>query len=233
LHIATGFNYKQLRYIFYFLRAFNFFWIVWSMVTVEFTLNYNHVVAVLGPQGRIYFPSQLIPMIIGAFTLTRLLYKKLEYARGGDDVEPTVVREATIDGPPQPMPSRKNMFKLWAPPTSHVHPGTNHMPEDEDVDPRMDGKPAWVRYLVAYLPWLSLLPSLQKRSSNQSGQGDHATANSPDVEAHGKSDEDTLQGSPDPGVNREKYGSTSDSIDQDAVTKSWKQTRVLTGGLTK
>ncbi len=204
------------------------------MITVEFTLIYNHVVSVLGPQGRIYFPSQLIPMIIGAFTLTRLLYKKLEKVRGGIDVDPTVIRVATIDGSPQPMPSRRSILKLFAPPTSQVQPGTNHVPEDEDIDPQMDGKPAWTRYLVAYLPWLSLLPNLQRRTTQRTGSDPHdqQLGGSSDIEARGRSDVETLQGLPDAAANREKYDPlTGDGIDRDAVSRSWGRTRISTGGL--
>ncbi|KAK5953862.1 hypothetical protein OHC33_005132 [Knufia fluminis] len=232
LHIATGLNYRQLRYVFNFLRALNFFWIVFSMITVEFSLNYNHVVSVLGPQGRIYFPSQLIPMIIGAFTLTRILYKKLEKLRGGDDVEPTVVREATVEGPPQEMPSRRNIFKLFAPPTSHVQPRSKYVPEDEDIDPKMDGKSAWIRYLVVYLPWLSLLFSSQNKSGSHSVEGGHLSADSGDVEGRAQSAQDTLPGSPASTANKEKYGSWhSEGIDRDAVPRSWSRSRISTGGL--
>lgn len=125
------------------------------MVLVEFTLNYNHVKAVLGPGGRIYFPSQLIPMIIGAFTLCRVIYKRIEKARDPDE-EPEE-GERTF-GPLRRISSGKDAIKIFAPLTYVARPVRKAPPKDTDLDERMENEHLWIRYVVSIFPWLSLLP---------------------------------------------------------------------------
>ncbi len=188
LHYATGLYHKEyvahnlipllltdemhfrLRRLFYFLRVANFLWIVWSMITVECTLNFNHVKGVLGPGNRIFFPSQLIPMIIGAFSFVRLGYKLLEKWRDPDD-EPSLPQDAHTSMFTDPensersqaFPSKSRMFKLFAPPTDTLnHAPKEAPPEDNDIDDLMRDKPPRLRYLVSWLPWLSLLHRWKK-----------------------------------------------------------------------
>lgn len=194
LHIATGYNYRELRLIFQALRAFNFFWMAWSMITVEFVLNYNHVDSVLGPGGRIYFPSQLIPMIIGAFSFVRLVYLKFEKIRY-NEAEPTatVAREPTIEGSPQPKPKGKDLVRLFAPPKGVPRTASDfEPPKDTDIDRRVQHDPTWLRYLVAYLPWLSLLPRWTGR--------DEVSRSPRDPEKQNDKGHNSLEDSPGPSV---------------------------------
>ena len=46
---------------------------VYSLLTVEFALNYNHVAGVLAGQGTAS-PGQLLPLLVGLFSLIRLLW---------------------------------------------------------------------------------------------------------------------------------------------------------------
>lgn len=167
------------------------------MLTVEFILNYNHVVAVLGPGGRIYFPSQLIPMIIGAFTFCRLIYLKFEKIRGSD-VEPTIIEQAPIRGEPQPRPKGKDMLKLFSPPSGSSQKATTFTPpEDGDIDPRMQHEHKWVRAIIAYLPWLSLLPRWNTDDFALDGRtGGPQPVKDAEKRAATLSDSDTLRGSP-------------------------------------
>lgn len=171
------------------------------MVTVECILNFNHVTEVLGPGGRIYFPSQLIPMIIGAFTFCRLIYlksMKIIYPTS----EPTVVEQIPVRGTVPPHPKGKEVVKdvgkLFSPPSGSSQRAVRFTPpEDQDIDPRMQNEHAWVRYIVAYLPWLSLLPRWNHDGFTLGG---HNAGPQPVKDAEKRaatfSDADTLSGSP-------------------------------------
>lgn len=130
------------------------------MILVECTLNFNHVKGVLGPGGRIFFPSQLIPLIIGAFSFLRLGYRVLEKSRDPDD-DPSLPANAPTFGVNQEFPGKRKLFKLFAPPTSAVNPRPqlpqDMPPEDTDIDKLVEDEPVRLRYLVTWLPWLSLL----------------------------------------------------------------------------
>src|ERR1700761_5925959 len=102
----------RLRWTFYFLRVGNFLFILWSMILVECTLNYNHVKEVLGPGKRVFFPSQLIPMIIGAFSFVRLMYKLLEKWRDPND-EPSLPTAPHESKTQQDFPGAKKFFKMF------------------------------------------------------------------------------------------------------------------------
>ncbi|KAK6364035.1 hypothetical protein LTS17_012569 [Exophiala oligosperma] len=165
LHYATGLYTKELRRIFYALRVANFIWIVWSVIMIECTLNFNHVKGVLGPGNRIFFPSQLIPMIIGAFSFVRLCYKLLEKWRDPDDepslptdVHTSILTSSQSSETPQQFRKKTRLFKLLAPPTDTLVRGPKEAtPEDNDIDDLMRNAPTSLRYLVSWLPWLSLL----------------------------------------------------------------------------
>ncbi|EXJ95376.1 hypothetical protein A1O1_00497 [Capronia coronata CBS 617.96] len=55
------------------LSCFNLAWIVYAIVSIEFTLNLNHMNNVIGTSGLVG-PGQLIPLAIGLLSLTRVLY---------------------------------------------------------------------------------------------------------------------------------------------------------------
>ncbi|OAP61464.1 hypothetical protein AYL99_03667 [Fonsecaea erecta] len=160
LHYATGLCQRELRWIFYFLRIGNFLSILWSMILVECTLNHNHVKEVLGPDGRVFFPFQLIPLIIGCFSFVRLAYKVLEKSRDPDD-EPSLPTELQPSATQQDYRGPKRLLKIFAPPTSSFHtrpPAPEDMPpEDTDIDQLAQDEPTRLRYLVTSLAWLSLL----------------------------------------------------------------------------
>ena len=130
------------------------------MILVECTLNFNHVKGVLGPGGRIFFPSQLIPLIIGCFSFLRLMYKVLEKARDPND-EPSLPMEPRPSRTQQDFPGTKRLFKIFAPPTNSINPPPQSLedmpPEDTDIDELVQDEPFRLRYLVTWLPWLSLL----------------------------------------------------------------------------
>ena len=155
------FLHSRLKFIYRLFRAANFLWIVFSMIMIEMTLNYNHIKSVLGPGDRIYFPSQLIPMIIGAFSFCRLVYKVYEKWRDPDD-EPSLGVDLPLvpSQSHQSFPHRFRSFgKIFAPPTELVHPPPSPkdmVPEDDDLDELLKNERPWVRYVISYIPWISL-----------------------------------------------------------------------------
>ncbi|OAL20685.1 hypothetical protein AYO22_08694 [Fonsecaea multimorphosa] len=201
LHYATGLYQKELRRILYFLRVGNFLFIVWSMILVECTLNFNHVKEVLGPGGRIFFPDQLIPMIIGTFSFLRLGYKVLEKWRDPDD-DPSLPTELKPSKTQQDFPGPKRIFKLFAPPTSSAHPRPqapeDMPPEDTDIDQIVQDEPIRLRYLVTWLPWLSLLHWWTDDEQQQQRQNSHKrdASNMEKGRARAHSPTSTLQGTP-------------------------------------
>ena len=64
-----------LRFSYWYLglSCFNLFWIIFAMVSIEVTLNLNHMNNVLGTLGLIG-AGQLIPLAIGLISLVRVLY---------------------------------------------------------------------------------------------------------------------------------------------------------------
>lgn len=58
----------------------NLVWLLFCAITVECTLNFNHVYGVLGgPDGsQLQLPGQLLPFLIGTFSFVTLLYLLLQ-----------------------------------------------------------------------------------------------------------------------------------------------------------
>jgi hypothetical protein len=122
----------------------------------ENTLNYNHVESVLGRNGRIFFPSQLLPMIIGLCSLVRILYICFERWRSPEDIKPSLADRPVTPTRAATVPKGKSWLRAFAPRshTDDMAPKTRASFEGSDLDVDMVGQPAWWRYLVAWLPWL-------------------------------------------------------------------------------
>lgn len=169
------------------------------MLTVEMTLNYNHVKAVLGPGGRIYFPSQLIPMILGGFTFTRLAWKKFVQWRQKNSVDPPPIEEQSLSTQQEKSVSTtKNLMKLMSPPNPVAKKGEAPKFEDKDIDNRMlSAGPGW-RMLVSYLPWLSLLSRFKQRGDTPQPETVSSYQPANDPENREFWDGETPSVSPDP-----------------------------------
>lgn len=179
------------------------------MLTVEMTLNYNHVKAVLGPGGRIYFPSQLIPMILGGFTFTRLVWKKFVQSRQRNSVDPPI-EQPLSPTPEKGVSTTRNLMTLMSPPSPVVKKERAPKFEDKDIDSRMlTAGPGW-RMLVSYLPWISLLPRFKQGSTRpQTDTVSYEPANDPENRAFW--DQETPSVSPDPRSDGTFQGSTTKS----------------------
>jgi hypothetical protein len=123
----------RITHYYIFFSAFNLFWIVFSMVGIENTLNINNI------QGVTSFvaiaPGQLIPLLIGAASLLRVTYIifRNKYGWVGIEEETTPGAEGEFD-------------KKYT----------------EESDPTTSNKPSRPRCHIlhhiihAWLPWLSL-----------------------------------------------------------------------------
>ena len=74
---SDGLDVRELTVGYVVLSAFNLAWGVFSAVTVELTLNFNHVVGVLGGVG-LMGPGQLLPLFIGSFGFVRICWLLLK-----------------------------------------------------------------------------------------------------------------------------------------------------------
>ena len=131
------------------LRGLNLVWIIFCMLMVEFTINWNDVTGVVGEQG-VGGPGQILPMIIGIFSFVRILWLMFEEWRAPDDdccdeddpvAEPVpVFEEIKPSEIPNPPPFARQTSET-ARVTAQVEDMFRRQPQ--------------VRYLVAWLPWLS------------------------------------------------------------------------------
>ena len=151
----------RLEAIFKYLRWLNLAWIIFSIFLVEFTLNFNHVAAVLGGphDNELHLPAQLLPLLIGAFGFVRTCYLLLESWRSPEDIDPSV------SAPTTPLPARtmhpgRDILLAFSPAMARASTTTSHDPNEIDELERQRSR--FGRYLVAWLPWLSLLPYFRK-----------------------------------------------------------------------
>lgn len=140
---------------------------------VEVTLNKNKITGVLGSsinEGGIAYPAQLLPMLIGALSLVRILFLLYrQWSRSKEAKEGNARKEfATKLGtsPQSPQVSRYTTggglgLHTTLSPTEHsfspsaVSEGTTVVSPGQDHSSSFD-RPRYLRYLVAWLPWLSV-----------------------------------------------------------------------------
>ncbi|KAK0652682.1 hypothetical protein B0T16DRAFT_443848 [Cercophora newfieldiana] len=195
---ATGFTRQELKYMFMFLRVGNFLWLLWSAVTVEVTLNFNHVNGVLGGRhdgGQLQLPSQLLPFLIGLFSFLRTLYFLLKQAfeskekrkAGKEKDEANEVLESQVIVSPMhfsPLPSKLEF-------------GNNGFaPELPRADSyQIVARSLAIRLLVGWLPWLGLvvhpdtavksrLSALVERGTGLTAVSPRSTGLAPDTQYH-------------------------------------------------
>ena len=211
------FSVHRLKVLFYGFSAFNLFWIVFTIITCEYTLQYNHIQSVLGENGRIFFPSQLIPFAIGIAGLVRVLYLLFETMRSSDHT-PSLGRTPSMPKRVLSTPHGRGILKILAPPTqtedeavpaSPTKPDTSI--ENNDLDEEMVRQPLWWRLLVTYLPWLH--PFERWRQWQRDGlpeQNEHGDANTDEKREHATSVlRDVERGDDNPDNGRERLASDS------------------------
>jgi hypothetical protein len=163
-----------------FLRWGNLLWIIYSMLLIEFSLNFNHVSAVLGGpnDNEIHLPGQLLPLMIGGFGFVRICWILFEEWRAPGNTDPSVA-DANGDQPKRARTLHmSNALHMFSPSMDRtLVPKPQHSGDELDELERYQSPKT--RYLVAYLPWLSLLECFRnepkvtaKRVSATSGQSD-------------------------------------------------------------
>ncbi|MCJ1377932.1 Altered inheritance of mitochondria protein 18 mitochondrial [Xylographa soralifera] len=167
----TGLTHKELDFLFKVLSIGNLIWMIFAVLMVEMTLNYNNVKNVISLLETFY-PAQLLPMLIGAFGLVRILFLLAwsiyepedkeqgesatappEDAQGNPSAE-NRIREDEMRGGDQKLEVRSKEMPL-SPERSPITAGTTILGHDEDHNLVSVRRSAIRRYLVAWLPWLS------------------------------------------------------------------------------
>ncbi|KAL6401113.1 hypothetical protein AUP68_16837 [Ilyonectria robusta] len=120
------------------LRVANLVWLIYSIVMVEFTLNFNNIAGVLGGRdgNALSNPGQLLPFLVGLFGFTGTLY--------------TLAREKFF---PEAIEESEKALIIGA------MSGTAQGPSrtSSGLDKQQEKRSIFIRYLVAWMPWLSLL----------------------------------------------------------------------------
>lgn len=164
------------------LRVGNLFWLLFSAVMAECTLNFNHVGGVLGGFGRentLALPGQLLPFLIGLFGFCQLCYtifmEKYVNAQPPEGAALVAAIEASLQ--PAVVGAAKGgdggAVAEKAPSTEQPSAnGDQQQQEQEQERERQEQEQqqqppelqrSWMlRYLVAWLPWLSLLQNYDK-----------------------------------------------------------------------
>jgi hypothetical protein len=125
-----------------FLRIANPIWLLWSVLTVEFTLNFNHITGVLGgPQNSLSTPGQLLPLLVGGFGFVQTSY--------------VILKEKVF---------QRDFHKE---PQTGYHFGPSVLRSTTDLDTAQQQRNIALRYLVGWLPWLSLLQSYDRQLVEQ------------------------------------------------------------------
>jgi hypothetical protein len=149
---------------------------MFSVLMVELTLGYNHATAVLGgpDDNELHLPSELLPLMIGAFSFLRTCWLKFEEWRSPSNPDPSI---AVDDDGDDDLPARARrsrtmrlgvrVFQAFSESLA-ADAGRRAEHEAEELDRLERGRPTPERYLVAWLPWLSLL----KRWRNDAARAD-------------------------------------------------------------
>ncbi|OLE52729.1 MAG: hypothetical protein AUG51_16690 [Acidobacteria bacterium 13_1_20CM_3_53_8] len=144
-----------MAFIFTLNRTFNIFWICYSIVAVELILIWNHVTQVYGPNGNISYPAQLLPLLIGVLGFIRicwLLYKKVTDPPDDCCDENGAAPEKQSGSATAPPVNRQVGLGLLASTYSPARAEANGDDYDESI---AHNRSLGMRYMVAYLPWLS------------------------------------------------------------------------------
>jgi hypothetical protein len=124
---------------------------------VELTLNWNHVTQVLGPNGNITYPAQLLPMMIGALSFLRIcwiLFKRWHFPEPDCCDENQIPHQRMVMSREAPFDTPQKGLGLLSSPSDHREGTTAVVGQEYDTSMVRNRSP-FKRYLVGYLPWLS------------------------------------------------------------------------------
>jgi hypothetical protein len=131
---------------------------MYSVLLVEMTLRYNHVTAVLGGpnDNELHLPSELLPLLIGAFGFIRTCWLKFEEWRSPSNPDPSIAQDPAAPHRSRTMRFGVRMLQAFSE-SLEADAARKEEHEAAELDELERGRSRGVRYLVAYLPWLSLL----------------------------------------------------------------------------
>jgi hypothetical protein len=136
----------------------NLLWLIFSGLLVEFTLTFNHITAVLGGphDNELHLPSELLPLLMGAFGFVRICWLKFEDWRSPGDTDPSLAKSDDLPHRSRTLRFGKRMLQVFS--ASLAKDEARKAEHDaNEVDELEKNKSRISRYLVAWLPWLSLL----------------------------------------------------------------------------
>jgi hypothetical protein len=146
---------------------------MFSVLLVEVTLSYNHVSAVLGgpDDNELHLPSELLPLLIGAFGFLRTCWLKFEEWRSPSNPDPSVAFEDAVAAPHRSRTMHFGVRMLQAFSESlAVDAARKEEHEAAELDELERDRSRVSRYLVAYLPWLSLLRPWRNDAERAAGK---------------------------------------------------------------
>jgi hypothetical protein len=143
----------RLNFLFKLHRIYNLIWIGFSITQVELTLRWNNV---LGPNGNLSYPAQLLPMLIGALGFIRICWLMFKQWRDGpeDCYDENEAGGEKVGVGPGAAAAPDAGFGIM--PSSPAYPNAANAAgggfDDASV---VANRSCFTRYLIAYLPWLS------------------------------------------------------------------------------
>lgn len=174
------------------LRVGNLFWLLFSAVMVECTLNFNNVGGVLGGHGRentLALPGQLLPFVIGLFGFVQLCYTIFmeKYVNAQPPEGSALV--AAVEASLQPAVVGAKGGNGGGPEMTQATeyqagPDADQQQQLQQLQHSPELQRSWMlRYLVAWLPWLSLLHNfdqdLLEQGISRQGTGFDSVLGSP------------------------------------------------------
>jgi hypothetical protein len=137
------------------ISAFNLFWIVFSMICIEFTLSLNHIQNVFSLSGM--GPGQLIPLLIGVASLLRVSYvifrNKMGWTREEEETTPSAEGDSNMKYMKGLGPTMTNTNSTYSPPRKNP---PSEPPPRRAIGPFRPHRYLLHRFLLAWLPWLGL-----------------------------------------------------------------------------
>jgi hypothetical protein len=140
---------------------------IFVVIMVELTLNWNRVANVVGPNGQIAFPAQLLPLLIGAFSLIRIIfllfweiYEPEDKEQGETATAPPADAAGNLSAANEARAAHQGLDlkeTTVSSPTSYSK-ATTVIGHDQNHNPVPIRRSLFERYMVAWLPWLSQFP---------------------------------------------------------------------------
>lgn len=157
----------RLSYAYLALAGFNLFWMLFSALTVEFTLNFNHMTNVLGEHG-LSGPGQQLPLLIGLFSFLRICWIlfKDKYLDSGGKPRDRPEQDNSLPRTSTAQSDKAVPNTTTSPPHPSVLPKNPH-PNSIPLLAAHTDRSLAQRVLIVYLPWLSDFAFFHKRQ----GQG--------------------------------------------------------------